>query len=341
MTNSSIHGLKYLVGKERTLIEKSLWLAVLSVSIYTCSLLIKSAWQKWEECPVVVGFGQTPVRMWEIPFPAVTICSEYEYNRESNVTVKYLVRKKGWQVGKMSVYCDSEANGIYPHETVFEAADYYEGPEWEEFLVGTALLSEQIFAFCQWGWKYSCADIFFPVITEHGICFSFNMLDKNDLFRDTSYIADALGNQDDISHWTFDKNYDETNDDVYPRRSETISEKLEVGLKSYLEKVACLGFDKFFMMIHHPADTPSMRRAFELETNKSHEILITPQVVVSSENLRSYSPQRKKCYFPEDRYLYFYKIYTVENCKRECLANYTLSKCGCVPYYLPRNYIFY
>ena len=38
--------------------------------------LIHHLWDKWINSPVLVMFAQTAVPVWNVPFPAVTICSE-------------------------------------------------------------------------------------------------------------------------------------------------------------------------------------------------------------------------------------------------------------------------
>jgi amiloride-sensitive sodium channel len=38
--------------------------------------LIGKVWNKWNESPVIVSFAETSTPVWQVPFPAVTICSE-------------------------------------------------------------------------------------------------------------------------------------------------------------------------------------------------------------------------------------------------------------------------
>lgn len=47
--------------------------------------------------------------------------------------------------------------------------------------------------------------------------------------------------------------------------------------------------------------------------------------------------ERRQCFFNEERYLQFFKVYTQQNCELECLTNFTLSQCGCVKFSMPRN----
>jgi len=41
-----------------------------------CSNRIVKAYQKWDVSPVIVTFAEYPTSIWEVPFPAVSICSE-------------------------------------------------------------------------------------------------------------------------------------------------------------------------------------------------------------------------------------------------------------------------
>jgi len=45
-------------------------------SIYTCATLTMNIWDKWNNNPVIVSFAEKSTPVWQIPFPAVTVCSE-------------------------------------------------------------------------------------------------------------------------------------------------------------------------------------------------------------------------------------------------------------------------
>lgn len=45
---------------------------------------------KWDQRPIIVSFATTPTPVWELPFPAVTICPETKTNKtEFNITRAY------------------------------------------------------------------------------------------------------------------------------------------------------------------------------------------------------------------------------------------------------------
>lgn len=73
-TNSTIHGVKYLGGPERSWPERLWWIIMFVISLSVCSALIMNTYKKWTSDPVIVTFSQMATPVWRIPFPAVTIC---------------------------------------------------------------------------------------------------------------------------------------------------------------------------------------------------------------------------------------------------------------------------
>lgn len=65
---------------------------------------------------------------------------------------------------------------------------------------------------------------------------------------------------------------------------------------------------------------------------------ITPSILEVSHIIKSHSLEQRNCYFLEERQLKFFKNYNQANCFMECLADYTLNICECVPFYMPSIY---
>ena len=66
-------------------------------------------------------------------------------------------------------------------------------------------------------------------------------------------------------------------------------------------------------------------------------VSVKPNMITTSEGLADYAPERRQCYFNNERQLKFFKVYTQPNCELECLANFTLQKCGCVKFSMPHD----
>lgn len=108
--NTGIHGFKYMGEQNRSVFEKYVlykillcyniytfffvirifWVLLFCVSLYFCIGLIIQTWVKWDQSPVLVSFARSPTPVWQIPFPAVTICSETKMRqRKFNFTDVY------------------------------------------------------------------------------------------------------------------------------------------------------------------------------------------------------------------------------------------------------------
>lgn len=74
-SNTSIHGLQYLAHK-RHRSEKYFWVVVFLFATYLLSCLVSEIYVKWITAPVIVSFSEKSTPVYQIPFPAVTICSE-------------------------------------------------------------------------------------------------------------------------------------------------------------------------------------------------------------------------------------------------------------------------
>lgn len=93
------------------------------------------------------------------------------------------------------------------------------------------------------------------------------------------------------------------------------------------------------MLLTHPAETPRVsQQFFRVPLNQSVVAAVKPDIISTSDALKNYDPDTRKCYFPHEKQLHYFKTYTQQNCEIECLSNYTFHKCGCVDFHMPRKY---
>lgn len=79
-SRASIHGVQYLGEKHRHWTERLFWFVVLALSAFACSMFLLKFHDKWQHSPIIVSFAEKSTPVWQIPFPAVTICSETKVN---------------------------------------------------------------------------------------------------------------------------------------------------------------------------------------------------------------------------------------------------------------------
>jgi hypothetical protein len=57
------------------------WLTAFLLSSSIVAYYIYKIWDKWNTSPVLVSFSEVPTPVWNIPFPAVTICPQVKVKK--------------------------------------------------------------------------------------------------------------------------------------------------------------------------------------------------------------------------------------------------------------------
>lgn len=66
------------------------------------------------------------------------------------------------------------------------------------------------------------------------------------------------------------------------------------------------------------------------------DVIISPEITRTEENLRKLNPSARECYFEGERKLKFFKTYSLANCEEECFSKMIFEHCDCVPFNKPR-----
>ncbi|XP_068083963.1 pickpocket protein 28 [Anabrus simplex] len=340
---TSLHGLQYLGETHRSWPERVCWVLAISLSIAFCMNVIGKQWNKWKTSPVIVTFAETSTPAWDIPFPAVTICSETKFRQSTvNMTDLLTKRKQGRITANESkileytyMLCNVESSGG-PSTTDIGLI--------EHILKITPPVTEVIKG-CRWRGKQTvrCRDIFKTIVADEGVCYTFNSLAVEELFTEAALRKKITNATRWSKNWSFEKGFttEEDLDDTYPLR--TKSAGAMSGLFAYLyalddeRDLSCrIPLKGFKMVIHSPAVFPEIKKEyFRVPSNYDVVIGVSPKVIITADELRSYSPEARKCYFGEERKLLFFRVYTQESCELECFTNFTQIKCDCAEYYMP------
>ncbi|XP_050298544.1 pickpocket protein 28-like [Anthonomus grandis grandis] len=344
---TGIHGCKF-IGEERTMCEKIIWIIVFCISLFTCITVVYEVFKKWQKSPIIVNFASEKVNIYDITFPAVTICPETKvYSDYFNYTLSLKsslkmneTNFKGDQLKKlqyMSLLCN--VNVYYHKIPKIDTID--EG--FYEFLKNGA---PQFFTKCIWmGSDYPCEEIFQPLYTDEGLCLTFNMLKKSKIFTSEtegvhspppSYV------DNDAVNWSADFGYtDDAGLNAYPRRAflsgSTNSLQVNLAINNTDLDYGCTHFQGYKVVLHSPHRYPTLSNHYiRIPLRKSVSAAITPVVLTTSDDVAQYPIHKRKCAFQKDKKLRYFSEYSQMNCRMECLLNLTMELCGCVEYYMPR-----
>ncbi|XP_055838659.1 pickpocket protein 28 [Episyrphus balteatus] len=360
---TTIHGVQYL-GQKRPFREKIVWIVALLISICFCTHLIYNTYIKWVETPVIVSFSEKSTPVWNIPFPAVTICSETKSIRNETFDFtqfyRHLMSFGGRVYEKPSNMSQIDLNRMRSllqicgnHLVSDMNFPNFEQTNFEERLDEIVPQFERNFPFCKWVTHLgNCEDVFFKTYTEEGVCYTFNGLNASEIYRENTYqhihyLSTQSSKSQKRKHptkWSLQEGYDsDAGIETFPARVLGAGSRasLVVSLQSYENDFdyICRGaLEGFKVTLHSPDDVPQVSRNFiRVPYDKEVVVLVKPNMIETMNAISDYEPSRRQCFFNNERYLKFFKIYTQSNCELECLSNYTLSKCGCVKFSMPRS----
>uniref|UniRef100_A0A1B0AX56 Uncharacterized protein n=1 Tax=Glossina palpalis gambiensis TaxID=67801 RepID=A0A1B0AX56_9MUSC len=367
---TSIHGIQYL-GETRPFREKLFWFSVFVISIYCALTLIRNIYIKWNETPVIVSFSEKSTPVWNIPFPAVTICTETKrtlrldapsYGDLFNM-LKVDVKNKRRFTAKMANLSDTELEEFVTLLHICNTQIIDEGipvlyPQHVDYFAVLDRMApsfDAMFTFCKWFNVFGdCKGLFIETYTEEGVCFTFNGLNNTDLYRENTcqhqkaqeiIIPKSNWLSNRSLSWSLENGYSKnTGIHTYPAR--VLSAGSRAGLFVAIQNLGknldylCRGpIQGFKVLLHSPDDVPQVSKQFvRIPLGKEILIAVKPNMITTSGGIAYYHPQRRQCFLSNERELKFFKIYTQTNCELECLTNFTLNKCGCVKFSMPRTH---
>lgn len=358
---STIHGVRYMGEKKRHWSERLWWLVVVIISVCFCSYLVNQTWLKWQNTPVIVTFSEESTPCFSIPFPTVTICTDikiqktkfkfgdvwHQLNNE-NTFRKYSNTSLVEQLYALNPLCDRPPKQLEKYIKYNNMSEMFADAD-EKFFASAKRVAPTLsntLLKCSWRRRnYNCSDIFNEVLTDEGICFSFNYLNGSELYRESWINKDYHITQHNKTsqYWngTFSPNI--TEEDIYPRRVLAGSEglRIELLLPEFDIDYVCSGpVQSFKILLHSADDVPQMRRNF-YRIPLDHDIVmaVRPNIMNTTKYLiQNYPQEKRKCVDAEvdKRELMFFKKYTQRNCQLDRLAYRTFQRCKCATFGMPR-----
>lgn len=144
------------------------------------------------------------------------------------------------------------------------------------------------------------------------------------------------------STWNLNFGYSAHTNDSYPYHAHDtgLRSSLMVVLKEMrvnADHVCSGGSQGFLVSAHVPNERPQMhKRYFYMPLEQTLLLTVDPILMKTDNRVLAYDLSVRQCYKNDERKLRFYREYTIHNCRLECLSNFTLARCGCVKYSMPR-----
>ena len=304
-------------------------------------------YEKRQTRPVMISFAKSLSPTFEIPFPAVTICPEAKAAiNKLNFSRAFESVLENFTEDEMKLKALVQVCDFSDHTNLSEIFSLAESNDIVSTLEAVANPMDEMFESCRYGSRKlsDCKQHFFKVISDEGICYTFNMLDETEMFRkgilDENLRFPKNGKKSD---WFLEKEYESMKLKVYPHR--VIGSGVQAGLsvelkmkKSNLNPGCKRGVQGFRLSLHSPVEVPQVSKQFySVPLQKQTTIAVKPRMIYSSKDVKGYDPASRQCFFNNEKSLKFFKTYTKSSCELECLTEHTLSSCGCVQFAMPRE----
>jgi acid-sensing ion channel, other len=177
--------------------------------------------------------------------------------------------------------------------------------------------------FCKFrGEIAGCDDLLEEIITDDGVCSTFNMIPLPEMFSKDVSVNFS---------WSSRFGYESESYKVYPHRAFTGSDigfNIVLNQKSSDLDFMCRGpVQGWKVKIHSPDELPRMATGFQrIPLNSETSIVVKPEVTVKAGEAGS------TCHSTTSKPLKVFKEYSQVNCITECLSSFVFSQCGCVKF---------
>jgi amiloride-sensitive sodium channel len=359
------YSLAAITKQETPKIMKISWIIVLCASFFCLCFYVKGCYEKLKIKPEIL-VNEKHIPSFDIPFPAVTICSPLNIRIEhSNLSIiRDDVRQNKALSPEAETILARSAHVCQTDFLLFEVIS--KNKSYNEDLLNTlkdqsTQLNEEFVKCAVDEIPHKCENVFIQSITEYGYCYTFNMIGYNSIFdghlanefdvykrkkitKTWSKTTDLEFHDDDVDAAdmtiTIDQGYLTEDYDVQPLRA--------AKLKSILFQTKIRKIDipnvceyhpsSYLVFLHLPVDIPSHLNQFTIAQLSSYKVCqVSATVKTLDDSLKAFPPEKRGCYFENERKLQFFKSYSKTNCDFECMRNFTLTMCGCVKFSLLRT----
>lgn len=215
-----------------------------------------------QQGPVIFKWDENITVFTQFYLPAITICPEINVDDLKSTNIS-----NGEGFLQTCNYSDFKYSSV-------NSANY------AKTLRKMAVPFEEIFLKCYTSsnFSFSCSDVFSEVITDIGICYTFNMLDAKDLYKQD--VVKDKQNKSINFNWNFS--------------NDTFFIVFELQLNAHDYKYFCReSSDEFTIWLHSPYETSSKwNQSIQLSLNHDIKLFVNPQMTTTSKSLIDFTPER-------------------------------------------------
>ncbi|XP_013191452.2 pickpocket protein 28-like [Amyelois transitella] len=342
----SLHGVKYIFEPTFSNRERITWIIIVVISLAFCAINIIRLFSKYTSTPFVNVIDSLPTPIWAVPFPTVVICPHLRV-KSSFVNVSGLKPLEEFFASNICprVLPTRLAERLTPKENILL----------QNFLNAGSLKCSDVVKRCNWPAKPDttsatidcCKEFFRPIFTDYGLCYAFNSLPLSGMTKDMLVWHKSFStvpNESALS-WNLDGGYPvnyPSDPNIYPYRVMLAGEAFGLDVELFLNKsehqFACDGNSLgFTVLIRSPTNHAYTSTVLRIPMDKMTTVEVSPITYKTDVGLRVLDPERRQCYFQNERKLEYFQFYTETNCKMDIFIRESVLQCNCSLFNWPRK----
>ncbi|KAL5014523.1 hypothetical protein ScPMuIL_008793 [Solemya velum] len=285
-SNTTLHGLRYISETDSFLFRRFFWLLL----VLTCSSLMM-----YQIIDRVIYYSQSPVNVnvkvnynQSIVFPAITICNQNAFRATR-------AREYNWYRLFERIY----GNLTYPI-TPEDLAEYNASNiPVDDIFTCTAHEKHDFIVSCTWGNEVCYPENFTTVLTDHGVCYTFN----GDTAPGASLVVTSTGAEHGL--------------------------KLTLNVEQYEYMPGPHDAAGVKLLTHSPKEFPRVHD-LGIAIPTGNHAFVGLQVIMINNLPRPHGECGEKP-------LKYFGYYSSDTCEMDCITTIIDRKCGCRNYYMPSN----
>ncbi|XP_052746693.1 sodium channel protein Nach-like isoform X2 [Bicyclus anynana] len=329
---TDLHGFKYITKDGLNVAERTVWAVVVGISIICAGFLLVTAYRWYAKNPIVTVVETTQGVIWDIPFPAVTLCDmnivsksaarrlSLELMLPENVTSDFVFKTLRLVplLHSLKTVGPDEKRELNILQDVLELNKITMKTLFKR--LSSTNVCSNILERCMWkNTIYHCNQIFRHTFVSVHQCCTFNYYAVNDEDNELKVFRFSL-----------------------PRRVASCGYQtaLTVVVKTdptdyYSSNHASLGSLVFVDNAYNVPDLDSPMRV----VNPSSELLIavSAERTYATSGIRSFPVYDRHCYYTDEIEIPNIKQYSFHNCRALRRMQLMVKLCDCVPFYFPKR----
>ncbi|KAG5683718.1 hypothetical protein PVAND_012983 [Polypedilum vanderplanki] len=330
-----VHSYHYLADAEGGIPEKVMWLIVHFITLFSAINIVTIAWGHFTDNPTITTLESQHYSIYNLPFPALAICSNNKLSNESIYEYADYLYYKGFtkydkeKLIKMIQYMgrlyDSEIEDFDDFTKFQEILDTIDTDKKTGIFDSQAKLAmlapkcDDILLKCKWGGALvNCSSFLQTRLTYEGFCCTFNYVRPS---SDNETVVEAKAAAG-----------------VGPDMGLTILLNLSIADYAYTLKNFA-GASAFIFDPYEFCDSSSGSvREVPLERFVETRVTVTCVTKKAVEDVQRYSIEKRECLFPTDMMNEYNGNYVYGDCLTKCKLKSILALCKCIPFNLPTNF---